>query len=69
VKPIKRRDLIRRLRTFGFTGPSQSGKHPYMERGEQSLTIPGEHTQDIGVWLQIEILKQAGISKEDWDKA
>lgn len=69
MKPIKRRDLIRKLKTFGFTGPTRQGKHPYMERGEHSLTIPGEHRQDIEVWIQLEILKQAGISKRDWEQA
>jgi hypothetical protein len=40
-----------------------------MERGLQSLTIPGEHTRDIPAWVQLEILKQAGISKEEWEDA
>jgi predicted RNA binding protein YcfA (HicA-like mRNA interferase family) len=69
VKPIKRRELIRRLRAFGFTGPKQGGKHPYMERGEETLTLPGEHRRDIGPGLQTEIIRQARISKHDWEKA
>ena len=69
MKPVKRRELIRRLRVLGFSGPKHKGKHPYMERGEQTLTIPGEHRRDISVPLLIEILRQAAISKEDWEKA
>ena len=69
MKPLKRRDLIRKLVNLGYTGPKQRGKHPYMERGEESLTIPGEHRGDIPVWLQQEILRQAGIDKSDWEKA
>ncbi|HUF53637.1 MAG TPA: type II toxin-antitoxin system HicA family toxin [Dehalococcoidia bacterium] len=69
MKPLKRRELIRKLRKFGYTGPVQSGKHPYMERGDQNLTIPGEHGRDIGVGLQKEIIKQAGISRRDWKDA
>jgi hypothetical protein len=40
-----------------------------MERGEQTLTIPGEHHRDISVALLHEILRQARISKEEWEKA
>ena len=69
MKPLKRRELIRKLRALGYTGPVQRGKHPYMERGEASLTIPGEHRRDISVRLQMEIIKQARISKSDWEQA
>lgn len=69
MKPLKRREIIRKLRNLGYTGPKQQGKHPYMERDEETLTIPGEHRHDIPIWLQQQILRQAGISKNDWENA
>lgn len=69
MRPLKRRELVRKLRRLGFTGPTQEGKHPYMERGSQTLAIPGEHRRDIPVSLQMRILKQAGLTKEDWENA
>ncbi len=40
-----------------------------MARGQLKITIPGEHRRDVPVWLQMEILRQAGIANEDWEKA
>jgi hypothetical protein len=40
-----------------------------MSRGTLKVHIPGEHGRDIGVWLQQRIIRQAGISREDWENA
>ena len=40
-----------------------------MEHDDDTLTIPNEHGRDISVALQREILRQAGISKEEWENA
>jgi hypothetical protein len=37
-----------------------------MVRAEMRLTIPNPHRQIIGVELLARILKQAGISREEW---
>lgn len=70
MKPISRRELIRRLRKyFSFKGPFSGGKHPFMVRGDFKLPIPNLHkSKDIGPELLLDILEQAGISKEEWDK-
>lgn len=66
LTPISWRDLVRRLRKFGYEGPYQGGKHPYMIRGDLVLTIPNPHRKEIGVDLLRRILKQAEISREEW---
>ena len=38
--PIKRKDLIRCLRSLGFEGTYVGGKHEYMVKGELKLAIP-----------------------------
>lgn len=66
--PITRQELIRCLRQLGFDGPYAGGKHEYMERGEFKLRIPNPHQKkDIGVPLLNRLLKEAEISREEWE--
>ena len=66
MKPINRRELIRRLRSFGFEGPFSGGHHSFMRKGQLKLRIPNPHEGDISVPLLKEILRQAGITEENW---
>ncbi len=66
-KPIKRAELIRRLRALGWEGPFQKGKHPFMVKAGVRLTIPNPHLGDIDWSLTKRILQQADISPEQWD--
>ena len=66
-KPIKRSDLIRRLRRLGWDGPYQKGKHPFMIKTGLRLTIPNPHRGDIDWSLTSRILKEANISPEAWE--
>jgi len=40
-----------------------------MTRGSVVLTIPNPHRQDIGVGLLTVVLRQAGLSRKDWENA
>ncbi|MCS6903580.1 MAG: type II toxin-antitoxin system HicA family toxin [Candidatus Bipolaricaulota bacterium] len=66
LAPVSWGELVRRLRTLGFQGPYQEGKHPYMIKGDLSITIPNPHQKQIGVDLLSRILKQAKISRKEW---
>ncbi len=66
--PIKRPDLIRALREAGFDGPLAGGKHQFMVRGELRLVIPNPHSGEIGRDLLARLLRQAGITREEWEK-
>ena len=65
---ISRRELIRKFRVFEFVGPYSGGKHQFMMKGSKKVHIPNPHGQDIGEGLLKEILKQADIQVEDWNK-
>jgi len=67
-KPIRRKELIRRLKHFGFEGPFPGRNHSFMRRNNLKVRIPNEHGSDISEDLMARILKQANIYKEDWDK-
>ena len=66
--PVKRTALIRALREVGFTGPHSGGSHQFMIRGQQKVFIPNPHGGDIGKSFLLRILRQADISKEEWEK-
>jgi hypothetical protein len=67
-KNISFRNLIRKLKGFGFDGPYPGGKHPFMIKGELKLIIPNPHKEDISKSLISKILRQSGISKESWNE-
>jgi predicted RNA binding protein YcfA (HicA-like mRNA interferase family) len=67
LAPVTRRALITRLRELGFEGPYIGGKHEFMVKGQLRLTVPNPHQSEIGKDLLIKILRQAGISRKDWE--
>ncbi len=67
-KPIKRRELIRNLKKLGFSEPQTGGNHQYMVKGQLKLFIPNPHRGDISKSLLSRILRQANISKDEWEK-
>jgi predicted RNA binding protein YcfA (HicA-like mRNA interferase family) len=70
AKPISRRELIRRFRNLGFTGPISGGRHQFVEKGELKVRIPNPHKGgSIDGALVKEILRQAGIKTSDWENA
>jgi predicted RNA binding protein YcfA (HicA-like mRNA interferase family) len=66
--PIKRRELVRSLKRAGFDEPRARGKHEIMKKGDDTIIIPNPHGSDISKDLLLRILKQAGISREEWEK-
>ncbi|HEV8289523.1 MAG TPA: type II toxin-antitoxin system HicA family toxin [Candidatus Norongarragalinales archaeon] len=64
--PVKWRELVARLRELGFEGPITGGRHPYMVKKDLVLTIPNPHSSEISTDLLVKILRQAGISREEW---
>ena len=65
--PIKRRDLVAGLRAIGFQGPFSGGKHEFMVRGDLVLTIPNPHRGEIGVALLAIVLRQARVTRKEWE--
>lgn len=65
---ISRKDLIRYLKVLGFDGPYSGRKHQFMMRGDVTVRVPNPHEGAIGMELLGRILRQAGISKEEWER-
>jgi predicted RNA binding protein YcfA (HicA-like mRNA interferase family) len=68
IGPIRRADLVRNLRRLGFSGPLPGGSHQYMVREHLKVWIPNPHQGDISVGLLNRILKQSGVSREEWEQ-
>ncbi len=66
LAPVSWTALIRRLRELGFEGPYAGGRHPQMRRGDVTVIIPNPHEGDIGVGFLTRLLRQAGVSREEW---
>lgn len=65
--PVSRRDLIRAFTQLGFDGPYSGGKHQFMIRDDRTVRVPNPHQGDISRELLGRVLRQAGISKSDWE--
>ncbi len=59
-----------KFRSLGFTGPIAGKRHQFMKKAKLKVHIPNPHKgADISQPLLKEILREAGIRPEDWDKA
>jgi len=65
-KNISWRKLVQKFRKLGFDGPYSGGRHLFMIKGELKIRIPNPHRGDISNYLLSEILRQAGISNDEW---
>jgi predicted RNA binding protein YcfA (HicA-like mRNA interferase family) len=68
LKNISLRELVARLKLFGFSGPYSGGRHLFMLKDNLKLRIPNPHREDISKYLLAEILRQAEISISEWNK-
>lgn len=66
LTPVSWCELVKRLRELGFEGPYAGGRHPQMRREHVTVIIPNQHEGDIGVGFLRRILRQAGVSREEW---
>ena len=66
LSPIPQKKFIAKLINLVFIGPFQEGNHPYLIRDSIVLTIPNPHDGDISVDLLVRLLRQAGISRQEW---
>ncbi len=66
--PIKRKDLVKVLRRAGFDGPFAGGKHEFLIKGELRLVLPNPHQGEISKDLLTCILRQAKLSREEWER-
>jgi len=70
LSPLKPRKVIQKLRKLGYQGPYPGGRHGHMVHGKtgQTIPVPMHQGKDIAVGLIREIIREAGISPEEWNQ-
>ncbi len=67
--PAKAGDLERVAKTLGFVKARQRGSHARWKHLDgRATTIPIHPSLEVGGWLFHEILKQLGISEQDFEQ-
>ena len=66
LSPLSWTALVKKLHAFGFEGPFEGGKHPFMIKDGLVLTIPNPHREPVSADLLSRIIKQAGITRDQW---
>jgi predicted RNA binding protein YcfA (HicA-like mRNA interferase family) len=57
--------LVESLNRSGFSGPFSGDSHEFMVKRTQRLIIPNPRRGDVDRGLLSQILRQAGISREE----
>ncbi|MDD3262211.1 MAG: type II toxin-antitoxin system HicA family toxin [Candidatus Absconditabacteria bacterium] len=64
--PLKPEEIIKKLRKLGYEGPESGGRHLHMIKGPNIIPIPKHGGSEIGVGLISKIIKEVGISRNEW---
>ena len=67
LRLVSRKELIRKLKRAGFSGPFSGAKHMYMLRGKLKIFIPNPHGKDIGLRIMKRIVVDINISDKEFE--
>jgi predicted RNA binding protein YcfA (HicA-like mRNA interferase family) len=67
LKPLRPREVARRLEKAGFKLTRQKGSHARYVKGPHGVTVP-IHPGEVPLPVIRSILKQAGLTSEEWEK-
>ena len=70
LSPLKPQEVIRKLTRLGFDGPYAGGRHVRMVnfRTGAVIPVPFHKGRDVSVGLIREIIREAGVSRDEWLK-
>ena len=67
LRPLRAREVVRKLERAGFRLIRQKGSHArYLNEEGRGVTVP-IHPGDIPIPVIRSILRQAGVSEEQWE--
>lgn len=69
LSPLKAQQVFRKLRALGYEGPFPGGRHVLMihRTTRKVIPVPMHKGKDIKVGLIRKILREAGITPEEWN--
>lgn len=65
--PPKPKEVLKKLESFGFEVVRSSGSHIVLRHKDGRQTYVAMHTKDLPIGTYKSILKQANISKEEFE--
>ena len=68
LTPLRPREVVEKLRALGFDGPYPGGRHSRMVHLESGriIPIPMHGAKDVSVGLLRVIIREAGVTVEEW---
>lgn len=68
LSPLRHREVVAKLRRLGYEGPESGSNHPIMTNPvtRKTIPVPNHGSKDIGIGLIRRIIRQAGITVEEW---
>lgn len=67
LRPLRAREIVRKLKRAGFEFRRQTGSHArYIQPDGRGVTVP-IHPGDVPVPVVRSILRQAGLSEDEWE--
>ena len=68
LTPLKSREVIEKLRALGYEGPFAGGRHSRMVHSKSGkiIPIPIHGSKDVSVGLIRAIIREVGITPEEW---
>jgi len=68
LTPSKPRIIVKKLRRLGFEGPFGGGRHVVMRHPETrvKIPVPMHKGKDMPIGTLRAIIRQAGVSVEEW---
>lgn len=69
IRSISWQEMMRKFYRLGYRGPYSKGKHLVVVRGDDMIHVPNPHRGDLSKQLIAEMLRRAGISRDDWNNA
>jgi predicted RNA binding protein YcfA (HicA-like mRNA interferase family) len=68
LTPLKGKEVVAKLRALGYEGPHAGGRHSRMiHRGSgKIIPIPIHGNKDVSVGLIRAIIREVGITPQEW---
>lgn len=67
LSPLRAREIVRKLQRAGFAFRRQRGSHArHVHEDGRAITVP-MHPGDVPIPVIRSILRQAGLSEEEWE--
>jgi len=65
IIPLKFREVVSKLKKFGFECPFYGWKHPIMKNDKKRIPVPNHGWKDVSSWVIACIIDHVWVSVEE----